>query len=62
VDAELVAWVLVGVGVVLMAVLAVAVLGHVRRLGRERAAMTVDVSRRVARLQLLRATRRSRTR
>jgi hypothetical protein len=45
-----------------MAVLAVAVVGHVRRLGRERAAMTVDVTRRVARLQLLRATRRSRTR
>ncbi len=60
-DAELVAWVLVALGLVLMALLAVAVVRHVRRLGRERAAVTADLTRRVARLQLLRATRRSRT-
>ena len=56
-DADWVVWVVVTVGVVLAALLVFVVLGHLRRLGRERAAVTADVTRRLARLQLLRATR-----
>jgi hypothetical protein len=61
VDVELVVWVLLGLGLVLAVLLGVVVLGHVRRLARERAATTADVTRRLARLRLLRATRGSRT-
>ncbi|MBA3906355.1 MAG: hypothetical protein H0X35_06675 [Pseudonocardiales bacterium] len=59
---DLVVWALLVLGVVLMALLAFVVLRHVRQLGRERAATTTDMTRRLARLQLLRATRDSRTR
>lgn len=56
-DAELVIWVLLAAAVVVIVVLAVVVLGHVRRLGREQSAAAADLTRRLARLQLLRATR-----
>jgi hypothetical protein len=60
VDAELVVWVLLALGLVLVALLALVLIGHVRQFGRERTATTADVTRRLARLRLLRATRGSR--
>lgn len=59
-DAELVAWVLLVVGLVLMALLGLVLMGHVRRLGRERAAARSDVGSRWAVVQALLATRRER--
>lgn len=59
-DAELVAWVLLVVGLVVMALLGLVLLGHVRRLGRERAAAASDVGSRWAVVQTLLATRRER--
>jgi hypothetical protein len=59
VDAELLAWVLLVVGLVLMALLGLVLMGHVRRLGRERAAATSDVRSRWAVVQALLATIRS---
>jgi hypothetical protein len=52
-SAEVVAWVLLGLGVVAMVVLALLLGRHVRRLGRERAGVTADIALRVARLRLL---------
>ena len=51
---------LLAVGVVLAALLVVLVLVRLRRLQRARSAATGDVERRVARLQLLAATRANR--
>ena len=56
-DAELVTWTLLVVGMLLSLVLAVGVRGHLRRLDRERATAKADIDRRVARLQLLAAGR-----
>ena len=56
-DVEMVVWGLVALLVVLAALLAVIALRHVRRLARARAAVSTDVARRVARLQLLAAAR-----
>jgi hypothetical protein len=55
--AEVVAWVLLGLGVLVMVVLALQLGRHVRRLGRERAGVTTDIGPRVARLRLLAAAR-----
>jgi len=56
-DAELVAWALLVLGVVVMVVLALLLGRHVRRLGRERAVVTAALTPRVARLRLLAAGR-----
>jgi hypothetical protein len=56
-SAEVVAWVLLGLGVVVMLVLALLLGRHVRRLGRERAGVAADIAPRVARLRLLAAAR-----
>ena len=56
-DAEAVAWTLLGLGVLMMVVLAVLLGRHVRRLGRMRAGVEADIAPRVARLRLLAAGR-----
>ena len=56
-DAELVAWALLVLGVVVMVVLALLLGRHVRRLDRERAVVTAALRPRVARLRLLAAGR-----
>ena len=56
-DAEAVAWALLGLGVLVMVVLAVLLGRHVRRLGRVRAEVEADMAPRVARLRLLAAGR-----
>ncbi len=54
------AWVLLVVGLVLMALLGLVLMGHVRRLRRERAAATSEVGSRWAAVQALLVTRRER--
>ena len=56
-DAEVVAWALLVLGVLVMVVLAVLLGRHVRRLGRVRAGVEADIAPRVARLRLLAAGR-----
>jgi len=56
-DAEVVAWALLVLGVLLMVVLAVLLGRHVRRLSRVRAGVEADIAPRVARLRLLAAGR-----
>ena len=50
-DAEVVAWALLVLGVLVMVVLAVLLGRHVRRLGRVRAGVEADIAPRVARLR-----------
>jgi len=56
-DAEVVAWALLVLGVLVMVVLAALLGRHVRRLGRVRAGVEADLAPRVARLRLLAAGR-----
>jgi len=56
-DAEVVAWALLVLGVLVMVVLAALLSRHVRRLGRVRAGVEADLAPRVARLRLLAAGR-----
>jgi hypothetical protein len=56
-DAEVVAWALLVLGVLVMVVLAALLGRHVRRLGRVRAGVEADIAPRVARLRLLAAGR-----
>ncbi len=56
-DAEVWAWALLVLGVLVMVVLAALLGRHVRRLGRMRVAATADIAPRVARLRLLAAGR-----
>lgn len=55
--AEVVAWALLVLGVVVMVVLAALLGRHVRRLGRVRAGLEADMAPRVARLRLMAAAR-----
>ncbi len=56
-DADLVAWALLVLGLLVMIGLAVALRGHVRRLARLRVSVAADIAPRVARLRLLAAAR-----
>jgi hypothetical protein len=56
-DAELLTWALLALGVLVLVALAVLLGMHVRRLGRERAEVATDIAPRVARLRLLAAGR-----
>ena len=56
-DAEVVAWALLVLGVLVMVVLAALLGRHVRRLGRVRAGVEADIAPRLARLRLLAAGR-----
>ena len=56
-DAEVVAWALLVLGVLVMVVLAALLGRHVRRLGRVRAGVEADIAPRIARLRLLAAGR-----
>jgi hypothetical protein len=57
VDAEVVAWALLVLGVLVIVALALLVGGHLRRFRRERAGAAAAMAPRVARLQLLAAGR-----
>lgn len=61
-NAELVAWALLVLGVLVMVVLALLLGRHVRRLARERAETAAAVAPRVARLRLLAAGRARKSR